>query len=618
MPETTGRGTGDQRRLISSIYRTQSEEAGDRESIAADLDRQLDAVWAWLWKAMGVLGALAALVLMLAGMLVLAWRWTVRGLCLVRDKIFGRFGQMYRWLDEFSPSETDEEREEKFVSLREHVLALWRSSALPWIEMFTRQTLLDWGILILMVVVAAVGFWLLVRLVWRYSKRVVMRVRGVQLEALRPGSLFASATQPASQVEVLVPGLLMDSHQAYGVRIRDYLVLPKHVVSGFTEVVLAGPTGKILLPVSTIDSRLCEDLAYWYIGQDVFSRIGVVSGRLPKGTGYNLASCYGPSGASSGRVSKAAIRGKLIYQGSTIPGMSGAGYYVNGAVFGIHQGACGGSNIGFSIDVVKLEIRKLMNFEAFHGPSPGKKDEREEEEEYRSKFETNWKYDEIERMVTERYSNDSWADDVDEDEDFWNKKLVFEAGASPKVPEKITIHKANGEKVKIPLRISHQNETGKMVTVDLVPAHLLDYLSALKEEQVLENVRLLMQPAVPKPPAVRVPCQFCAQVCKSEKAMANHLLNSHPVKGESAVPEDTGASGSLVKQSKTSFLGKGASNQKKRPLSEKPSKKLGQKSPLTSLEASLSLMASSQRNIETLLNKVLEVSAGRSLATMQS
>nr|UGO57120.1 MAG: hypothetical protein 1 [Riboviria sp.] len=611
-----------------------------RQRVEADLDQQLSRVYWWAFKALIALGMVGALCLATISAFALAWRWFVHGLKSLRGYAFAHATEMYGWLDQYSPSETPEERVEKFTSLRTRILGLANVDAFHWIP-WESVDIVDWTLLLAVAVLAAVGIWGSLCLVTRLGRRAVLRLRGVQLEAMIPGSLFTPAKTPDCQIQILLPGLLTDAHQGYGVRVKSYLVTNKHVVAGHPELVLRGPSGKkILVNPSYAQSRLSEDLVYMHLPESLSAQLGVKASKGSSTFASNFATCVGPSGASSGRLSRSNIRGKLIFEGSTTPGMSGAPYLIAEVLAGIHQGAAGHSNVGIAVDIIRAEIARLVCIESKDGESPGKGGD--QSGEYQNRFKASWGAREIEEMADERYANDSWANSVEDDADFWTQKLVFESRRAPTAarPVAVTVSNQDGSAVSVPLNL--QNEAGTSTVLDLIPATHVDYVSQLMNQRLLERVTALErkvaelearqqappaekeQPPLPADqtypspigPNVRFPCDHCTVTCRTEARLLAHVGSAHPLLPESAIPEDTGASGKVVKQGKP-FLGKRASQKKKRSNSPNTSPVRVGHPESRSLEASLSQMLESQRSTELLLRRFLQASAGQSSGIMQ-
>nr|UGO57478.1 MAG: hypothetical protein 2 [Riboviria sp.] len=631
------------------VYRHTTE----RDEVERDLDLMLSRFWRRAAKVALVVASAIAILSMLVAVLVLAWRWFLHGLRAARDSVFKQFSGVYGWLDEYSPSETEEERLKKYTTLRSRIMHLWDSSLSLGAAYAVPGDIWDWFLLVTVMVFVGFGVWVVGKKLGGVGRRSIMRMRGIQFEAMRPGSSFTRAEIPPCQVQILIPGLLADTHQGYGVRLGDYLVVPQHVLSHFSELIFVGKSrARLLLPVNYTRSRLCDDLAYVYMGPASFAQLGATVARgMDKGFVSNYATVVGTSGASTGRVSKSTLRGRLIYEGSTTAGMSGAAYLVQGCLAGIHQGASGSHNLGISSEVFKAEMAYLTQKESANGSSPSSGGKEELSDKYTPRFTSTWKQEDLAAMAEDRYGDDSgWADEVEE-ADFWSKKLDFESASKrkPEVVQQISITKKDGSVVQVPLDL--QCEGGGKAVVDAVPAHLVDYMQRLVNLRVVERLAdlevkvLQLQQGSPKrpvedssslaalpsepscssgpPPRVepttRFPCDFCSQVCRTHERLERHVKSSHDknLHLESAIAEDTGDSGKTVKQT-GSFLGKKASRKKNGTLSTPTSPvKAGKRGFASSADVQSQILAS-QRNIEKSLKDLVGVLAGRNLGTTQN
>lgn len=613
----------------------------------AQLDGMLDGIRALALKALASALILLASVGIIIALVVVVWRWFKRGLNSMKDALLGQFSYMYGWLDEFSPSPTEEERLVKEETLRARVIGLWTRS-LPTLALPSFLAQLDWLdgiILIAVVVLATVGFKLASSSLALSARRVIQSWRGVQFEAMRPGSAFTKADIPPNQVQIKIPGLLTDSHQGYGIRVGDYLVTPAHVVQGHREVLLSTAMGKYLVEVNAIRSRMADDLVYLFIGPNVFSQLGVAVTRFQKNFVASFATCAGEAGMSTGRISKSVLRGKLIYDGSTVPGMSGAAYMIQGATVGVHQGVAGAINLGYSGDLIRVEMRHLTRGEALSGTSPGSGDS----SAARPRFTTTWKFEDLEQSVASRYAEDNWHGYEDEDEDFYTRQLNFEN--SKPVP-RVTITPGDGVFQVATTSVSGQSPDEIQVVSDIIPAELVDKMSALVGANLINRIKVLelqvkqlqdvVHPPVKAGPsssqapppsadeklgcgkcgaqvaaekmAIHIqnshppafPCNQCDVVCRNKDRLHRHTLTSHPeVVGESAFAEDTGSAGKLIKTGKP-FLEKTASKKKKKKNSSLSSSSSDLTKAFQLMAASLSEMQAFQKNLPKLLKDSLK------------
>ncbi|APG75744.1 hypothetical protein 1 [Shuangao sobemo-like virus 1] len=185
------------------------------------------------------------------------------------------------------------------------------------------------------------------------------KIRGIHYEAAIQGSLLRKATIPEWQVEVLTPGFLSDTHVGWGVRVVDTLVVPTHVlVEAGPNYLLKGRTGSVLCNGLPRDSRIMQDISYVPVEVSTWSKLGTPSvkrKRIDVETVQSV-SCCGLEGASTGPLRQTRVRGLMYYEGTTMPGMSGAGYYIGNTCLGIHLGASTNVNCGATIMVPFAEI----------------------------------------------------------------------------------------------------------------------------------------------------------------------------------------------------------------------------------------------------------------------
>lgn len=635
-----------------------------RRSPEDNFDEWVDGFWRWLRRVLCFLAAAMAAVGALCFLLILLWRWFLHGLGLIRDRIFVQFSDLYRWIDEFSPSETEAERARKYSTLRSRLVSMVDTGMdLSWARYLTPADLSDSLLLVLVVIVAAVGVAFSCGHLARSGRRVVQRMRGVQFEAMRPGSQFSAANPPTCQVQILIPGLFSDAHQGYGVRLANFLVTPMHVIYGYDEVVLRGPTGiRIAIKPVITSSRMVDDLAYIRLDASVFASLGatIAKGSQRKGSFVSsFATCCGPLGQSTGRLSKSALRGRLNYDGSTLPGMSGAAYLIQGTFAGIHQAATGSFNMGIAAEIFRAEIPRLEQVrESVMGVSPPSPTDSEADPAERHRY-RGWKAEELEQIAEDRYLDDSWTRD-DVEDDFWTRKLSFADESVKKVSalKDVFVKNADGAFEKVSLSL--QSPDGQAGALDLLPVVLVDYVQELKNANVLERLdsieKALQEPARQteenrpaknqvKAPKSDFPCQHCAVSCSNAQALENHIKNSHAEKSrcadcdmvfrsdtrlrnhrlhvhsvvalESAIAEDTGSSGRIVRQA-GSFLGRSPSQRMKSRNSVSSSKPSAGRKGSPSMEELLSAILESQQAMSRSLNALAKDSAGPSSDIMRN
>lgn len=195
-------------------------------------------------------------------------------------------------------------------------------------------------------------------------------------ESIRPNSALTKFDIPPSQV--LLGTLSGDRFVAHGCGVRVdvqsvegcYIVTALHVYQGLSDdFAVRGKTGSIsvsknFLKCSGAQSpRECiildTDVCAFPLSANEASRIGVskstIVGQLA-GTG-TLARIVGPTSEGSTGVLRedVSVFGRLIYDGSTVAGFSGAGYIVGSSVAGVHA-AGGVRNVGYSLRLAYVTL----------------------------------------------------------------------------------------------------------------------------------------------------------------------------------------------------------------------------------------------------------------------
>lgn len=120
-----------------------------------------------------------------------------------------------------------------------------------------------------------------------------------------------------------------------------------------------------------IYSRINADVCYIQVSPNAWIDLGVRKAKLATVEFSGLASCTGQKGTSYGYMSKNSYVGMLRYEGSTVPGMSGAAYVVANVVHGMHIGCTSDKNLGVSSLVLSKELSML-----FQGESPNAREMR--------------------------------------------------------------------------------------------------------------------------------------------------------------------------------------------------------------------------------------------------
>lgn len=520
---------------------------------------------------------------------------------------------------------------------------------LKWMDGLVPMLLGSDLILVSIVVVAAcIGFMLCQRIVGNRLRKAVFMMRGIHCESMRAGSVFFKGDIPRYQVAVRRPGIFGEQHIGYGVRIGQFMATPKHVILDVgSEMLLVGSKGKVLVsnPVP-IHSRIVNDLVYLHLSDRVWTQAGVSTASLSKDISSASAACTGLEGCSTGMLRKSQMVGQVLYDGSTIPGMSGAGYDMAGACLGIHIGSLSGTqNMGVSASVMRAELRQIIKPESRtggHSSSPLMAALSAEKSPLKLKGGKTWASDIIDKMANVNWNLDSWNPDEEID---YNAILDFgEESAKPKpvfafpAESAILVNNQGTEET-----VSEYQMLSTQV-VSQVEANTRTIGNLANKVSQLEQAVAMMQVNKPKG---KYPCSHCDLVCVSEERLANHVAESHlkkkvrelvqcrlcgnllqkanlevhenskcanRVQKESALPTDFVSD---VKQAP--FLGQRSNSPKRNyKTSPKSSTLKGKKDQFQLLQESLSAMLESQKDIANLLKTLQPAMAGQNSAARQS
>lgn len=419
------------------------------------------------------------------------------------------------------------------------------------------------------------------RIFKRDAQRVILTLRGVGCytgEAYLPGSEFVPHEIPNSQVPLYAAGVLMDTFLGYGVRMSDVLVLPNHLISAARgkQLIAVGVGGKkILLNCKVFPSTKLSDIAYMPLTAAVWTNLGTRKATIqPVNATLNPVSICGPKGLSTGQLHRTKMFGLVNYTGSTLPGYSGAGYYYNGALAGVHLGTTNQSNIGITANVINRDISSSIVAEASVAASVSSISTSTTSSEYGwdDRYDSN---DSLESVYSE-YMEDPDARTKTYDEWFEDKYGAQErhvSGVNSRISkeqfasELLTVGKQDPELRKALLavarsfaRVSKGNVTvtghsddEQVFQLDVQEDPLEKRIRDL-EKRVQDLEALLKTPAQPavKPKKEVVPpkvnphkCGFCNRTFVTVAALQQHSIAVHgkitelKVTGETAVKSDS-------------------------------------------------------------------------------
>uniref|UniRef100_A0AB38ZKE6 Serine protease n=1 Tax=Suncus murinus ribovirus 5 TaxID=3139579 RepID=A0AB38ZKE6_9VIRU len=187
------------------------------------------------------------------------------------------------------------------------------------------------------------------------------------MEAVRPGSFEMKMTPAKCQCMIgkQIDGKLVP--HGCGFRLRDFLVLPDHVLSGcnsggdevyaFTHKTTGGGISLLGKEVKTIDT----DLVYIKLSPADWGVIGTKTATIYRSIPDNgcfaqIVGCMG-EGTVGELSDDPQIFGRTVYSGTTVPGYSGAPYMVANRIAGMHQVGSAVTNGGFSATYIWSYIK---------------------------------------------------------------------------------------------------------------------------------------------------------------------------------------------------------------------------------------------------------------------
>lgn len=186
---------------------------------------------------------------------------------------------------------------------------------------------------------------------FREELRVAVANAKVGAERVMPGSNFEVNTpSPRFQAEVWTDSFdsaeLIRRGQCF--RAGNILFTAQHVLDCSRVAVIVFEGKKIQLKTEEFKQDFGSDVAMITLTPEQWSTLGMQAGRLqskaPNGGAWVRVSAFGQS--SYGIIKSDQAFGMVTYTGSTIGGFSGAPYYMNKCIFGMHVGA-GDQNVGY-------------------------------------------------------------------------------------------------------------------------------------------------------------------------------------------------------------------------------------------------------------------------------
>lgn len=378
----------------------------------------------------------------------------------------------------------------------------------------------DWY-LVASIAMGGIAFLMVIRLLaplfFNRYRRTIMRMRGIQFESMREGSDFAKGSIPRYQIAIKQPGVWGDSHIGYGIRYGNFLILPRHVFQDVGEnMLLEGRVGKkVILAPSMIQSRIVHDLGYIWLPDKAWVTLGVATATLAKAANFPLVSCSGLEGSSSGMLRKSQTKGIVVYNGSTVPGMSGAAYDGGNVCYGIHIGAAGSNNIGVSSLALRIELKHIVAAESSEDVAAGYI----QGGPLKMKGGQSWTEQMLSEMADRNWTGDSWLDDTEID---YSATLDFGESSKKKKAPGIML-----DNVKVDF--SAQSGGSSNQTMECLSDRIVQMVLA-HDEKLAQLEKALLDIQVRS--SEKYPCPKCKVICRTQERLDAHLENAHSAAAE--------------------------------------------------------------------------------------
>lgn len=463
---------------------------------------------------------------------------------------------------------------------------------------------------------------------WRAFQHKIHGTMPFEGESMQTGSTMDEQgvrDPPPCQVNLYQKGLFTTPFLGCGVRLKTILVVPYHVVRGVGAVIAENPiTGdRMEVEAKVILSKAVSDLAYYQLPDSWWSQLAIKtapSTSLPESLAMRSipASIVSRKRSTVGSVQPLPLSMyKVTYDGSTLPGFSGALYIAEGGkILGMHQGVQAGKNLGFMWEAIVTDVSYR-----FEGKAAGVEGEGAGRNKRRRRDAGKGIYDEIPQATTSSNSlggawgydslhtqigrantpvECSWAQDTEVD---YDADLQFEANRNANAvindmcanmedmsvaQLEVLVARATTEKMRKATMVG-QNENSTVVLPEQDSTIFGQALSAAKAQAQLmieDRVRPLekrialletmRRPAADTTPAAStqekakaIGCEVCGKKFLTKTGLAQHkrmVKHPQPIVGEKAtlVPflgpkKQSSSSSQLPSTSSTSAGEKGSS-----------------------------------------------------------
>lgn len=196
---------------------------------------------------------------------------------------------------------------------------------------------------------------------WREVYCDVHQFLGFMPEKLMAGSVLSTVPQPQFQCDVLVryPGMgFVYAGQAF--KVDNYIYTANHVVAQSTGVRLRTKAGVVEIYDLERIMEVEGDIARVLLTPQEEGKLCLKSGRFSEVvSGKVLVTCYGNEQQSQGFVQPYDAFGYVSYNGSTLPGHSGAPYLLGKAIVGMHLGGQS-VNIGYDGQYLRMVHKQVQ------------------------------------------------------------------------------------------------------------------------------------------------------------------------------------------------------------------------------------------------------------------
>lgn len=264
----------------------------------------------------------------------------------------------------------------------------------------------------------------------------------------------------------------------------------------------------------------------------------------------NYCLIHGPKGTSRGFIRKTTTLGQLSFSGSTIPGMSGSVYHIDGKVVGMHTGYLEKTiNVGVAASLIREELKHLSYVRVESSPEladnayPDRETNWTEvqlaghiEDTYSRKQATQralqGEYDRIDNQralrdflqtqtqnknAFRRVDYDDWNDSESGDESAFPRRKVIRT-------KKIKPHGPNEEEVNVPVVDMEVFERIRELEKKVARlANVSERIARL--ERRFEDMT-----GLGKPLRAAFTCDECEISCVTEEKLRNHKQSAHVVK----------------------------------------------------------------------------------------